>query len=175
VLHRAMSFTFILIFIFALIAEIVDTIGNNPNHVPSLREIQDLKDADLLDIFKSASNPASTRPPEPEFLSLATPGHVFPVLRMQAPTASPLNASPATFLERNGDDRPESKSRERSHRFKTPSFANTRFPSAAYVASSTLGELANTGAHIFVSGAEQFGRSLGVDTGRLSSSLLNRW
>uniref|UniRef100_A0A914R5W4 Uncharacterized protein n=1 Tax=Parascaris equorum TaxID=6256 RepID=A0A914R5W4_PAREQ len=135
-------------------AELGDTIGNNPNHVPSLREIQDLKDADLLDIFKSASNPASTRPPEPEFLSLATPGHVFPVLRMQAPTASPLNASPATFLERNGDDRPESKS-------------------PAYVASSTLGELANTGAHIFVSGAEQFGRSLGVDTGRLSSSLLN--
>uniref|UniRef100_A0A0M3IEF4 Secreted salivary gland peptide n=1 Tax=Ascaris lumbricoides TaxID=6252 RepID=A0A0M3IEF4_ASCLU len=172
-----MSFTFIRIYIFALIAQIVDTIGNDPNHVPSLSEIQDLKDADLLDIFKSASNPGNTRPPEPEFLPVPTPGHVFPVLRMQAPTASPINASPGTFLERNGDDRQESKSVEGSRGFNTPtdysSFANTPFPSLAYVAGSNLRQLANTGANVFVSGAEQFGRSLGVDTGRLSTSLLN--
>ncbi|KHN85031.1 hypothetical protein Tcan_07669 [Toxocara canis] len=45
--------------------------GNNANHIPSLKEIEDLEDADLLDIFKS-SNLGTTRPPEPQFLSLST-------------------------------------------------------------------------------------------------------
>ncbi|VDM50384.1 unnamed protein product [Toxocara canis] len=144
--------------------------GNNANHIPSLKEIEDLEDADLLDIFKS-SNLGTTRPPEPQFLSLST----LVISHMQMLTAPPFSSN--GFIERNNEGRRESIPIERNRGFETPmyhsTFANAPFSSAAYTVGSNLGQLASSGAQVFVSGAEHFGRAFGVDTGRLSSNLFD--
>uniref|UniRef100_A0A0M3JAB1 Pecanex-like protein n=1 Tax=Anisakis simplex TaxID=6269 RepID=A0A0M3JAB1_ANISI len=160
------------------------------DRVPSLGEIQQLEDRDLLDIFGPASNlaivPTVERPP-PNFSQFqSTPQTQRQITTSRSIDALPEFVSSSTrsrppgFMNFNGNTgRRESIPILRNRAFEEPPrLSNNLYrpsdvvPVWAYEAGSNLGELASTGAEAFISGAHGFGRAFGVDTYQLSSDLL---